>query len=170
MMEENAAKLAVQGFARVHLKSNGELVGDSGWLKNAITERGIDDFLAMSLIGSGSPDSVAAAALGIAGAPATNTASLPGEITDETNSRHSDLSRATVIGAAAADATCRWYGTFGSGSSHFSTTHDISNIGLYNSSATNAGSVLCGAVFATSNLNTNQDVEFTYEWRFATTT
>lgn len=167
-MEGHVAKLSMAGFARIHLREDGKLVGDSGWIKNAITEFGIVDFLANNLASNGT-EKVAVAALGTGDAPATNTASLPGEITDETHSRDA-VSSSVVTGAGASVVTCQWYGTFASTDSHLSGSHVIKNIGLYNSSATNAGSVLCGATYTISTLDTNQDVEYTYEWRFATTT
>jgi len=168
-MEAFSAKLGMAGFARIKLKEDGELVGDSGWIHNVISDRGLDEFLAQQLVESGGEDSVAAVGLGTGGAPATNTSALPGALVDETNARDVPTTN-TVTHATAQAVTARWYGTFASSDNHFSTTHAIQNIGLYNSSATNAGSLLSGATFTVSTLNTNQDVEYTYEWRFATTT
>jgi hypothetical protein len=49
-----------------------------------------------------------------------------------------------------------------------SATADIQNIGLFAISNLTAGTILSGNTYETSNLNTNQDVQYSYEWRFAT--
>lgn len=167
-MKENVAKLAMAGFARIHLKEDGELVGDSGWLKNAITDFGLDESLAQTLMGLAGSKPVAAVALGSGVAPNSTTASLPAVIQDVTNARDVPGS-VTVTHASAQGVTCRWAGTFASGDNHFSTSHNISNIGLYDATVTTGGSVIAGATYTGSVLDTNQDVEYTYEWRFATT-
>lgn len=164
-------KIGLEGYAKVQLREDGKLVGDSGWMKNVITDYGLNEGLAHVILGSAGSCRVAAAALGSGTAPATNTVTLPGIIEDNTDGRDSDISNAIVSTADAAGVTCRWYGTFASSDVHFSTSHaSIQNIGLYASTATNAGSLLCGATYATSALAPNQDVEYSYEWQIATTT
>jgi len=44
----------------------------------------------------------------------------------------------------------------------------IQNIGVFAASAVTAGSILCGNTYATSQLQTNQSVNVTYQLRFAT--
>ena len=165
---ENCQKLGLEGFAKIQLKENGKLVGDSGWVKNTITDYGLDEGLGQLLTGGAGSKRVAAAVLGTGTAPATDDTALDGIIEDNTDGRDTPT-LATVTTSDGSGVTARFYGTFASSESRFSTTHAIKNIGLYASTTTNTGTVFAGAIFAVSTLNTNQDVEYTYEWRIATT-
>jgi hypothetical protein len=167
--EAAGSNMALAGFYRVHIKQDGELVGDSGWCHNTITDFGLKNGLAFLICASAGSALASYAALGTGTAPATNASALPGENTQVTNARDGLLS-SVVSAANASGVTARFYGTFASSESRVSNTLAIANIGLYNSSATNAGSVLCGAAYTASTLSTNQDVNYTYEWRFQTTT
>ena len=168
-MEAAVAKIGIEGFARIHIKQDGELVGDSGWMKNAITDFGLDECLAQTLLKLVGSKPVGAVALGSGAAPNSTTASLPAVIQDVTNARNTP-SKSVATHANASGVTCRWHGAFSSDVSHFDTSHNISNIGLYDVTLTSDGSVIAGATYTGSVLETNQDVEYTYEWRFATTT
>jgi hypothetical protein len=168
-MKDNVVQLGLAGFSRIKLRENGELVGDSEWVKNTITDYGLDEGLGQLITAGAGSKRVAAVALGTGAAPATNETDLDGIIEDNTDGRDVPTI-ATVTTSDGSGITARFYGTFASTESRFSTTHPIANIGLYASTATNAGTVLSGATYAVSTLNTNQDVEYTYEWRIATTT
>ena len=39
-MKENVQKFGIEGFARIHLKEDGKLIGDSDWIKNTIGKTG----------------------------------------------------------------------------------------------------------------------------------
>lgn len=160
-------KFTLEGFARVHLKENGELIGNSGWVKNTVTDYGLDEGLGSVLIGDAGSKLIAYAALGEGSAPATNGTSLESEIDDAAASRDA-VSKATVTSATGASVTARFYGTFSSSDNHLTATHDISNIGLFAISNVTAGTILSGVAYSSSNMNTNQDLEYTYEWRFGT--
>lgn len=160
--------VGLAGFARIKITEEGKVVGDSGWIKNVITDYGLDEGLGQLILGSGGSKLVEYVALGTGTAPATGATGLQGEITDNTDSRDVP-SKSVITSASAAGVTARFYGTFASSENRFSTTHDIQNIGLFNVSTTEGGTILAGASFGTSNLNTNQDVQYTYEWRFETT-
>lgn len=163
-------KFGLQAFAKVQLREDGKLVGDAEWVKNTITDYGLNEGIAHVLLASAGSVRVTAVALGTGTAPATNTVTLPGIVEDNTDGRDIDVSSSVISTNDGAGVTARWYGTFASSDVHFSTTHAIQNIGLYASTATDAGSVLCGAAYTVSTLNTNQDVEYSYEWQIATTT
>jgi hypothetical protein len=168
---EQGNLVGLAGFVRVKISEEGKIIGDSGWIKNTITDYGLDEGLGSVLIGDGGSKLAEFAALGTGTAPATNSTNLLGELDDNTDGRDPlSGNKATVTSATGAGITARWFGTFASSESRFSTTHDIQNIGLFNISNVTAGTVLAGASFSTSNLNTNQDVQYTYEWRFQTTT
>jgi len=165
----NVVQLGLAGFSRIRLKENGKLVGDSDWVKNTITDYGLDEGLGQLITAGAGSKRVAAVALGTGTAPGTASTALPGIIEDNTDGRDVPTI-ATVTTSDGSGITARFYGTFASSESRFTNTHAIQNIGLYASTATNQGTVLSGATYAVSTLNTNQDVEYTYEWRIATTT
>lgn len=163
-----AAKFGLAGFARIKITEGGKLVGDSGWVRNTITSYGLDAGLGQVLASQAGSVRAAFAALGSGGAPATNSTALPGE--NAHTAGRDALSYSTVTSATGAGVTARFYGTFASSESRVTNTIAIQNIGLYTGSATNGSNLLCGATYTVSTLNTNQDVNYTYEWRFQTTT
>ncbi|MHA2136287.1 MAG: hypothetical protein ACW99J_20700 [Candidatus Thorarchaeota archaeon] len=63
--------LSIAGFARVHIREDGSLVGDSGWIKNRFTDYGIDEGLGRVLGSAANSVRVDYAAIGTGGAPAT---------------------------------------------------------------------------------------------------
>ena len=161
----SVVKFGLAGFARINIMENGKLVGDSGWNHNVVTDFGIDEGLAQRILGGSVYG--AYAALGTGGDTATNTSNLPNVILHTQN--RDSCSTSAVTNASAAAVTARWYGTIVS-SDYFTASTTIGNIGIFNSASTNAGSILCGATYTSSGINTNQDVNYTYEWQFATTT
>lgn len=165
----NMVKFGLAGFARIKIKERGKLVGDSGWAHNVITDYGLDEGLGCVLASQAGSVRAAYAALGTGTAPATNTTALPGENVQVSNARDL-LSYSTVTAATGTGCTARFYGSFLSSESRITTTIAIQNIGLYSGSATSGSNLLCGATYTVSTLNTNQDVNYTYEWRFQTTT
>lgn len=149
--------IKVKGFYRVALTdSDGVIVGDSGVLQNQVTVDGFNDYLC-KLIGavSGSKQ-ISHVALGTGGAPATNATSLGGEVE----------ARAAVTAATSSSSkTIRFTATFASSDSFVTNTQNISNIGLFNSSA--AGTLFAGNTFASSSCATNQNVNVTYDIIFS---
>lgn len=157
--------LKLKGFARIKISENGKIVGDSKWIKNLITDYGLDEYLGQTLVGGGGSKRVSAVALGEGGAPATNDNSLESEIAATNSDAIRQAYSGSVVTAADASAlTLRWLATFGSGDR--SASYDISNIGLF--SNTSGTGLMAGQTYASSNLETNQDVHATYEWRFST--
>jgi hypothetical protein len=165
----NMVKFGLAGFARIQINEKGKLIGDSGWVHNVITDYGLDEGLAQVLASQAGSVRAAYAALGTGTAPATNATALDGE--NAATAGRDLISYATVTSATGIACTARFYGTFGSSESRNTVTNlAIRNIGLYTGSATSGSNLLCGATYTISTLNTNQDVNYTYEWRFATTT
>jgi len=159
--------LSIKGFARVQIVKDGKLVGDSGLTgSNRITETGLRDFLVRLLAASAGSQLVVVAQLGTGGAPATNDVRLPGSIIDNADSSYETVSKSTLT--ASDGITMRWFGTFASAQSFVTKTWNISNIGLYSATTANA-SLACGQTYASSQVSTNQDVQFTYEWQIDTT-
>jgi hypothetical protein len=160
--------LNIRGFARVKIMEQGKLVGDSG-LKgsNRLTETGLEDFLVKLLAGSAGSQLVEFAQLGTGGVPATDAVRLDGSIIDSGSDSYKAVSKSTL--ADSDGITVQWYGTFASVDEFVTKTWDISNIGLY-SATTSDASLACAQTFASSNVDVNQDVQYTYEWQIDTTT
>lgn len=163
----NVGKFGLAGFMRVAIAEDGKLVADSGLVHNVVTDYGLDEGLGQRLLG-GSPYGLYVA-LGTGGITATSHTILTNEITHVSTQRD-QASTSSATSASAAGVTARWYGTLSSSESRFSASTTIGNIGVYASSATNSSTLLCGATYSSSGLNTNQDVNYTYEWQFVTTT
>ena len=160
-------KFSLSGFARVRVAENGKIIGDSGWLKNTITDYGLDECIGQCIVGGAGSKRVSAIALGEGTAPATDdgTATLDQEIvatnSDAIRQAYSGVTVTTNDGAGVTD---RWVATFGSGDR--AATYDIANIGLY--SNTSGTGLMAGTTDSSTKVNTNQDVHVTYEWQFST--
>lgn len=153
----------VKGFFRLNLveHKNGkpEVVGDSGWCQNQITNAGYSNFIIGPMMGDAASSVATAAALGTGTAPASNATALPGELAQGAGNRFS-LARA-VTGTKSA----QWTGSLNSGI--LTATAAIANVGLFATSAVTAGTVCAGNTFATSTLQTNQTVNLTYSITFS---
>ncbi len=157
--------ISIKGFFRVHItedkKGKEKLVGDSGWCKNVLTNLGIQHYLGELLSASAGSLQIKSVGLGTGGSPATDAVTLPGEImasTQRTSLTISFLSRTTSDGSA----TLRFTATFASSDSFITASANVSNIGLFNSSAV-GNTIFAGNTYASSALNTNQNVNVTYE-------
>jgi len=169
-----ASKSKIQGFSRVAIAQNGDIVGDSGWTgPNTITQAGFQFFLAQLLVATTGSSQVTAAALGTGTAPAWDGTALPNEITADGagGTQRCTLITRTFAGSAGSTTTARLYGTFNSTQSFLGTASSaaqtIKNIGLFAGSAVTAGTIFAGNTYATSSVGTNQDVYWTYDIRFS---
>lgn len=148
--------LKVKGFYRVQLTEDDKVIGDSGWLQNQVTNLGFNQFLVSALGSISGSKYVSHAALGSGGAPAAADTSLAGEV----------VKRAAVTAATSSSSkTVRFTATFDSANSFVTNTQNISNIGLFNSSAT--GTLFSGNTYTSSACATNQNVNVTYDIIFA---
>ena len=153
-------KLKIHGFSRVQIKENGEVVGDSGWCgPNQITNDGVLNFLVKLLGNSSGSIQVSHVALGTGTQPAAAGTTLAGEIMSSTQ-------RKTVTFANSNSHTAQFTATFYSSNNFVTTSYNISNIGLFGTST--GGTVFAGNTYTSSVLNTNQDVNVTYQIRFST--
>ena len=155
-------KIILSGFARVQVAEDGRIVGDSGWFKNLITDFGLDNCIGQGIVGGGTQ--VSALALGEGTAPASDdgTAALDGEVMSST-------ARQAHTGGVTSDSdgvTVQFLASFSSDDR--SATYDIANIGLM--SNTSGTGMMAGQTYASTKVDTNQDVYASYEWQFATTT
>lgn len=151
----------VRGFFRLQIEdADGKITGDSGWRQNQVTNLGFSYYLADNIGKSSSSLQVGYVALGTGGAPAAGDVVLAGEISASTQ-------RKAVDYANVSSKTARFTATFASSDSFIGGASNISNIGLFNSTQT-ANTLFAGNTYASSSLNTNQNVNVTYEIRFST--
>jgi|GEM_PF-3769825 len=150
----------IQGFSRVKIiDPDGRVAGDSGFNgPNQITNVGFLHYLCHLLGGSAGSRQVAFVALGTGGTSASNATGLPGEIMSSTQ-------RNAPTYANVGSTTAQFTVTFASSESFLTGASNLSNIGLFNSSAEN--SMFAGNTFASSSCNTNQEVQATYQIRFS---
>jgi hypothetical protein len=142
---------------RVQINEDGKIVGDSGWKRNEVMNDGFNDFICMVLASSAASKRISHIGLGTGGAPATDASALAGEIG----------TREAMTGATSSSSkTVRYTATFASGWHTITDTQNISNIGLFNSSA--AGAIFAGNTYASSGCASNQAVNVTYDLTFAT--
>ena len=156
---------SIRGFAHVHLlNSDGSLAGDSGWVENTIVNEGFDDFLCRLLVNTTSSKQVTAIALGTGTAPAVTSTSLAGEIcsTDTANT----FKRTTFTASVISSKTLRLTATFDSTASHNYQAETIQNVGLYDGTAS-TNSLFAGVTYNTSQWNTNQSINLTYDIQFS---
>ena len=154
---------AVKGFFRLNIidHSNGkaEVVGDSGWKENQITNVGYETYIVGqvgSIAGSLRPSHLA---LGLGSTPASNGTGLESELVDAAGCR------IAVTPSAVSSKTLQFVGTLAS--NVITATRAIANIGIFATSSITAGSIMAGNTYAASTLQTNQSVNLSYQIRFA---
>ncbi len=155
-----ADPVKVKGFYRVHIVEDGKVVGDSGWHSNLVVNNGFSMYLT-DLLGIGaSSKQISRMMLGSGTDPAATDNTLNGEFNTAT------YTRTTVTFANVGSKTARFTATFASANSHITASTTLGNIGIINNT-TSAGTMMAAKSFATSQWNTNQDVNATYEIRFS---
>lgn len=149
-----------RGFFRLQITEDGNVVGDSGWRENQVVDLGFSHYL-VDLLGQGANSKqISRMMLGTGTQPAAAATTLPGELNTAT------YTRTTVTFANSASKTARFTATFASSSSHITASVALSNIGIINNT-TSAGTLMAGNTYTSSAWNTNQDINATYEIRFA---
>lgn len=157
----------VKGFYRLRIteddKKTGKvkIVGDSGWFQNAVVNDGFDQYLVRLIGAMASSKQISHVALGTGAAPGATDTTLSGEIT------HASNSRVAVTASSVSSKTQRFTATFSSANSFVTASVNISNIGLFQQSNTNTATIFAGNTYTSSALATNQNVNVTYEIRFA---
>ncbi len=156
--------IQIKGFFRVHIKEDIDgketLVGDSGWKPNVLTNLGIEYYLAKLLASSAGSLQVGFLALGTGGSPASNAVTLPGEITSSTK-RVAVTKAYSARSTSDGSGTLQFTATFASSYSFLAGASNLSNIGLYNATTTNA-QLFAGNTYASSAAQTNQAIETSY--------
>lgn len=155
----------VAGFYRMKIVDHGKdgrkkVVGDSGWCKNLATNLGFQHYIVESMAGIVGSSIVSYFALGTGTAPGATDTALIGELADAAACRF------TMTPSVVSSKTLNMVGTLAS--NVITANRTIQNVGVFAVSTTAAGSILCGNTYATSQLQTNQSVNLTYQLRFAT--
>jgi hypothetical protein len=154
-MKQNT-EIRVRGFARAQIKDKkGKIVGDSGWCQNTVTNYGLNNACAGCAIAATGSTPVRSAVL------ATQT--------DAVNVTHISMIGVenqveALTPSTVATGTARVTGSFAGANN--SATLTIGAIGLHLSS-NSATDLIAGVLFTTSQMATNQDLDFTYELRFS---
>jgi len=154
--------IRIKGMFRVHIEDSGKIVGDSGWKTNQVTNDGFNQYLVQSL-GTGLTGKVIShMAIGTGSVPASNATSLDGEVTGSSSAR-----AAVTAATSSSSKTLRCTAIFNSANSFVTATANLSNIGLFNTSAVTTGTLFAGNTFASSVCATNQNVNATYDIIFS---
>lgn len=150
-ISKDAVKVA--GFFRLQITEDKAgkqvVVGDSGWRKNQVTNVGFDKFLSRAIAAQSGSLQISHVALGTGGVPNATDTQLTGEIMSSTQ-------RGTVSPSTVASTTQQMTHAFASSDSFLTSASNLSNVGLYNSSAT--GSLFAGNTYTSSSCATNQNV------------
>jgi hypothetical protein len=147
----------IKGFYRVHITDpDGAIVGDSGWVRNQVTNLGFNQFLVSALGSIAGSKYVSHLALGTGTVPGAAATALDGEVTSR---------QAVTAATSATSKTLRLTGTFSSADNFVGATVTLQNIGLFNSAS--GGTLFAGNTYATSTCATNQNVNCTYDIIFS---
>lgn len=154
----------VHGFFRIQIsKPNAKgmeaIEGDSGWCKNQVVNLGFQDYLSKGLAGASGLKTITHIAIGTGGTPSASDTALAGEIMSSTQ-------RGAASTSIISSKTLQFTFAFASSNSFLSGASNLSNIGLFNTTSTNA-TLFAGNTFTSSSCNTNQNVNVTYQIRFS---
>ena len=155
-------RMGLRGFFHVQIEENGKIVGDSGWVKNTVTNLGFNQFLVSSLGSIAGSKYLASMALGTGTEPGAAATTLQGELL---NSTGGEVRAALTAATSSGSKTLRLTATFASAASFASASQNISNVGLFAAGA--GGTIFAGNTFASSTVATNQNVNATYDIIFS---
>ena len=153
--KETKDPVRLRGFYRLQIvEDDGEVVGDTGWRENVITNVGFDEYLIKALAGvAGSTPTVGYVGLGYSAARTFAASDSNLDVVGAT----SRMSAATASSSRSAQFTAAF------SSNMFGATYNINEIGLFSGSATATGTkAFALATYASSSVATNQAVNVTY--------
>ena len=152
--------IGIKGMFRVQIENpeTGEIVGDSGYHSNLITNDGFNLFLCALLGKTTGSIQITHMALGTGGAPVA---------TDDVLSGEQSVRQAVTAATSSTSKTIHFTGTFSSSNSFVTATKNLSNIGLFGTSSAGGGTLFAGNTYASSSCATNQNVNCTYDITFS---
>jgi hypothetical protein len=152
----SADAVKVRGFFHVQIVDGDQIVGDSGWNANQVTNLGFNQYLVSAIGSIAGSKYVSHMGLGTSGAPAASDTTLTGEVGTRT---------AVTAATSSSSKTVRFTATFAAGWHTSAGAFNISNIGLFNSSS--SGTLFAGNTYASSSCASNQAVNATYDIIFS---
>jgi hypothetical protein len=165
MKTKSVDSLQAKGFIRLKIgKPNAEgrvvqVDGDSGFQQNTVVNLGFQYYLVQLLGGIAGSSQLTYVALGTGTGPAVTDTSLNGELTDAAGCR------CAITPSVVASKTLQC--AFTLNSNVITANRTLQNVGLFATSTTSAGSMFSATTYATSQLQTNQAVNGTYQIRFS---
>lgn len=150
--------LKIRGFYRVQIEEDGEIVGDSGWHENQVTNLGFNQYLVSTLGAIAGSKQISHIALGTGGAPAASDTTLAGEV---------EVRAAVTAATSSSSKALQLTATFSSAVSFVTNNRNISNIALAQTSTKDAATIFAGNTYASSTVATNQNVNATYTVTFS---
>ncbi len=165
MRKATKDNMKVHGFFRLKIgkpDAHGRVVkidGDTGYQSNTVVNLGFQHFLVELLGGLSGSSQLTYAALGTGTAPGVTDTSLNGELTDAAGCR------CAITPTVVASKTLQC--AFTLNSNVITANRTLQNVGLFAVSTTSAGSLFAATTYATSQLQTNQAVNGTYQIRFS---
>lgn len=153
-----AEGIRLKNFSRVQIvEEDGRIVGDSGFVgPNTVVNLGFNQYLVMSLGSISGSKYLTHFALGTGGTIATDATALAGEVGSRT---------AVTAATSSSSKTLRLTATFAAGWHTSASAHNISNIGIFNTSS--GGTIFAGNTYASSSCASNQAVNCTYDIVFS---
>lgn len=164
-MAKHKDAIKARGFFKLDLLTHDPKTGEviaverGKWRKNQVVNLGFDQYLCQTLAGMAGSKTISHAALGTGTAPGATATSLDGEITDAAGMR------CAVTPTTIASKTVQF--AFTLNSNVITAAKTIQNVGLFNTSTTNVGTIFAGNTYTTSALATNQSVNGSYQIRFS---
>lgn len=151
--------MALHGFSRVQIVDpDGSIAGDSGYVgPNQVTNLGFNQYIVLSLGSIAGSKYLTHLALGTGTVPGAADTTLNGEVGTRT---------AVTAASSSGSKTLRLTATFAAGWHTSASAHNISNIGAFNTSS--GGTLFAGNTYASSSCASNQAVNCTYDFVFAT--
>ena len=148
-------QIKIKGFLRGQIidRKTRKVRGDTGWLRNQLTNYGLNSCICAAPIGAASVQA-AALILGTGSTPASDATALDGSNTDQ----YSAFEYSSVISSL----TARMSGSFAGSNGTMSV---LGNAGVL---AASTGSLIAGKSFATSSLGSDQDFNLTYQLEYST--
>jgi len=149
-------KVGVRGFYRLQIVDGENIVGDSYWNQNQVTNLGFNKFLVSALGSIAGSLYVSHVGLGTGTQPGAADTSLGSEV---------GTRQAVTAATSSSSKTVRFTSTFAAGWHTSASAFNISSIGLFNSSS--GGTVFAGNTYASSSCASNQAVNVTYDIIFS---
>jgi hypothetical protein len=167
-MSDNNEDVKFKGFVRVNVvNSDGEIVGDSGFVTNAIQALGFTDMIANSAIGGTTKDAQYLAIGSINNAAAINSTNLSSNFnfvgTTDAIITGAALNRSTV--ATANGIVARFTGEF-VGTDYMANGNQVTIDAISGLNGTNLSTILFGTNFTQSTWSNDQSVKVTYDLKW----